>query len=439
MGEAMKTFITHFYGKTRLRGDEPRRGQSFVEFALTLPMLLLILAGVLEVGNILTMYNRLQIAVREGARFGAAGGTDEGVREIVSQASEGSLTIAPDQMTIWVVRPVVDTGGSPWQWEGQSGGEPWGAGVSVDCVYGDNCANPPALSDAVLADLQQVGTGSQEQSIDGSRMVIVMASYRAQTMLNLPFFQIPGEVSGRVPLSAYGVMVQEIEQETVAQLGSGCSSYALAIERQWLNGLEEGDTVDMLVINDLVHSPFLMDHWGFVAWRYGQETPNYIHGQGVHCLAGSHQECGSMWFPGTSLADDLGFLEYNDNPEPDTDMQRGDWVIASRESVAAANQPLIDHMTTERVIRVLVYDHQVDADGSITGVPGTPINPGVYRHTYGHTDNPPPPAFGEELWMYRIDDFALVKIVDFFEGEAHNWVTFEFIRWDNSCGYDLGT
>ncbi len=47
------------------------RGQSLVEFALTLPILLLILVGVLDLGRLYFTYISLTNAAREGARYGA--------------------------------------------------------------------------------------------------------------------------------------------------------------------------------------------------------------------------------------------------------------------------------------------------------------------------------------------------------------------------------
>ena len=123
-----------------------------------------------------------------------------------------------------------------------------------------------------------------------------------------------------------------------------------------------------------------------------------------------------MWPPGTSTRPDLGFIEY-DNSYPSTDpslidssMHRKDWVLASTQSsVSTANQPLIDHENTERAIRIIVYDYEAG------------VNP-RYISFNG----------GPELWQYRIDDFAIVKILD--HSYPNDWIEGEFVRWDYSCG-----
>jgi Flp pilus assembly protein TadG len=53
-----------------MRGGR-RRGQAALEFALVLPVLLLLAAGVIQFGQVFFAYSRLLQAVQEGARYGA--------------------------------------------------------------------------------------------------------------------------------------------------------------------------------------------------------------------------------------------------------------------------------------------------------------------------------------------------------------------------------
>lgn len=55
-------------------GASRQRGQGMVEFALILPLLLLLLLGVIEVGRMLVIYSSVQAASREAARYAAAAG-----------------------------------------------------------------------------------------------------------------------------------------------------------------------------------------------------------------------------------------------------------------------------------------------------------------------------------------------------------------------------
>ena len=58
--------------KTNVRDD---RGQSLVEFALTLPMLLVVMFMITEFGRALYQYNVLAQATREGARLAVVSGS----------------------------------------------------------------------------------------------------------------------------------------------------------------------------------------------------------------------------------------------------------------------------------------------------------------------------------------------------------------------------
>jgi Flp pilus assembly protein TadG len=56
-------------------------GESMVEFALVLPLLLLVLLGVVQFGLVSHAQNVTSTAVQEGARIGAAEGGDTGAAE----------------------------------------------------------------------------------------------------------------------------------------------------------------------------------------------------------------------------------------------------------------------------------------------------------------------------------------------------------------------
>jgi TadE-like protein len=78
----------------------PDRGSATVEFALVLPLVLLVALALLQTG--LLMKDRLLVsgAARAGAREAAVGGDDERVRTAVIQA--GGLS--PDRVTVEVER-----------------------------------------------------------------------------------------------------------------------------------------------------------------------------------------------------------------------------------------------------------------------------------------------------------------------------------------------
>lgn len=58
-------------------------GQSTVEFALILPVLLILVMGIIEFGRIISCYMVINNLAREGARFAAVGKTDSQITTIL--------------------------------------------------------------------------------------------------------------------------------------------------------------------------------------------------------------------------------------------------------------------------------------------------------------------------------------------------------------------
>ena len=93
------------------------RGQSLVEFALTLPMLLVVMFMVTEFGRALYQYNVLAQATREGARVAVVSAYDDAEANGVARMTEfltGTGIEIGDLETIECPpEPVVDAGGNP--------------------------------------------------------------------------------------------------------------------------------------------------------------------------------------------------------------------------------------------------------------------------------------------------------------------------------------
>ncbi len=77
------------------------KGQSMVEIALTMPLLLLILMGILDLGRAYFTFVALSDAAAEGATFAAIHPTD--VTEITARAAgstDGLVTLAPEMVSV---------------------------------------------------------------------------------------------------------------------------------------------------------------------------------------------------------------------------------------------------------------------------------------------------------------------------------------------------
>ncbi len=80
------------------------KGQSMVELALILPILLLLLFGTIEFGRVFYSYITITSAVREGARAAAVGKTDDEIKLRVKEAT--TLSEVDDRLTFTYITPV---------------------------------------------------------------------------------------------------------------------------------------------------------------------------------------------------------------------------------------------------------------------------------------------------------------------------------------------
>src|SRR5215212_6679906 len=66
-----------FYRNQKAPQLRTQRAQAIVEFALVLPILMMLLVGILEVGRFIYIYASVNNASREAARYGSAIGFDD--------------------------------------------------------------------------------------------------------------------------------------------------------------------------------------------------------------------------------------------------------------------------------------------------------------------------------------------------------------------------
>ena len=95
-----------------IRKDEQKAlGQGVLEFALALPITLLIILGIIEFGRMMVTYTAISSASREAARYGAAVGDDgtgtlakfedcDGIRAAARRVTDAFLLIEDASITI---------------------------------------------------------------------------------------------------------------------------------------------------------------------------------------------------------------------------------------------------------------------------------------------------------------------------------------------------
>ncbi|MBN1919649.1 MAG: pilus assembly protein [Anaerolineae bacterium] len=88
--------------------QKKEKGQSIVEMALLLPVLLLMLMGLLDFGRVYYVMVALNDAAQEGAAYAASRPSDTtGIAERAASASTGLITVSTDDVSVTIA------GGTP--------------------------------------------------------------------------------------------------------------------------------------------------------------------------------------------------------------------------------------------------------------------------------------------------------------------------------------
>lgn len=87
----------------QLHGRPGDRGQSLVEFALILPVLVLLLMGVFDFGSAVYAYSVVNSAAREGARFAIAHVDDSAA--IINRVEDSITGLDPNSLEVIVSHP----------------------------------------------------------------------------------------------------------------------------------------------------------------------------------------------------------------------------------------------------------------------------------------------------------------------------------------------
>lgn len=117
-----------------------RRGLATVEMAIVLPLLVLMLFGIMEMGLLFKDFLMLQQGVREAARTAALGAIPS---EIVATVSSAAVSLDPSQLTVTVQYRTWNGTGWDYTWDtaptlgegGTSNNAPPGAQILVKAKY----------------------------------------------------------------------------------------------------------------------------------------------------------------------------------------------------------------------------------------------------------------------------------------------------------------
>jgi hypothetical protein len=388
------------------------QGQSLTETALFLPIFLLLLAGVVEISNLVITQNRISTAARAAARFGANGGEASQMWVVALNSVTQTLSFDEALWDIWSIRGAVDGSGSAfndWSFE-----HIYGLSQTVEF----DSVNEAALRQQVLAQLAQEGNPAgieivgtyvlhDRDAILGLNVIPALAGMNSIRGLNVMRRVGLLDLTPTAGCDAFPIAVEEgIRSVTPALYPTGAPGGTL--NRTYQSFLQHQPDVPLLEAREgyvyLIWNGFGSGNFGWLRWnQYVQPSADTL--------------ANSLRWPGDSRDYNPinpnnpnsafpGFQEVDD--PTDREMNIGDRVAANTGSVNSSQvrDALDAHITRGRQLRLIVWRQ---AEGG---------------YHIGNQGNDP-------SW-YRITRFGVFRL----HGHSlpQDWILAEFIRWDSSCG-----
>lgn len=381
-------------------------GQSLVEVALAMPVLLLIIVGLVEVSQMVITQNRISTAARNAARFGAQGGEDLGIRNITLNTVTQTLDLTSGMWDIFVVRGELDSDGdlpeSNFSWQ-----HIYGDGMTETFTTTVSSQAWEDLRQEIVDNLSYPGTDPA-----GLKVVGALILHDVESVLGL---DILPALLGRNTIRGFSIMRNSALATTVTQ-STGCTGVYPLIVDVGVRSVTE-PVFESLSFTEPSPEPSYNDFPGHVPdVELGAAGEGYIFkldvpGPGVD-MTGAAQSLGllnwslaqstpllanSMTYPGNSSDNTFGFHEWGD--ATDQEMHAGDRVARSTEGMGAITSILNGHISVGRTLRLPLWDQA--GGGYVAG------------------DN-----------YFFISGFAIFRV----RGYGSGWILLELFRLDDSCG-----
>lgn len=406
-----------------LPNNRSQKGQSLVEVALFFPIFIIMLAGLVEVANILITQNRVTSATRSSTRFASDGGEDAGMSDVLLNTVTQTLSLDQSVWDVWSVRGKINSTGNgitDWQFTHIYG---------ISNTEGFADVDPDDVQQQVLDELQRDEFGNQQANIASNiEFVGTYAIHDIDSILGLNAVpQLVGFTSVK-DLTVMRIVGQSL------QATNGCDGFPIAVY-EGLRSVTPPGTGSNPYPNNFNYPNPAPQYANFI--NHTPDVPLRTAGEGDLFKIQNGFGAGNFgWLvwnqyvaPGTTLNGSLawpgnsrdyttnapgqtppgfphgvyGFIEYND--ASDTEMHIGDWVTGRTGSVNAnqVGQILQGHITNNRTLRLIVYNQTAG-----TGSNG----------------------------RYLISGFAVFRLKGYHlsQGQGGSWILGEFIRWDDTCG-----
>lgn len=372
------------------------KGQSLVETAIMLPILLIILVGIVELGFALANQMTVTTSAREGTRFGVRFGptneteVNEAILQTVHDTSSKLFSLDETRANVYVVRTKTDeTGHIDASSTDFSASSYWVFEPLQDTAPVSGTLLTPAQ---IEADLQYE---------PDMAVIAVQVFYDHRSVLGLP---IVANLAGQIPIGTYTVMRIEPSQKLAP-----CCLYPLAIKGEKLLGppnLKEGTTFEGWIMDDV-----LVGNFGWMRWDPASDAGN------ANALA-------------DRLKNPCLATRNYENPRfadgSDTSLNAGDLVMGDSGNVnAAAVRAEMDKLcgaNTDPDYKSNKGKDYCQADPGYNGKGAPHIRIPVYDTVVEPGSN----------FRYQVYSFAIIQILDYDLPSGNDVrLNVSFIRWDH--------
>lgn len=410
------------------------KGQSLVEVALFLPVFLVLIAGVVEVSNILVTQNSVHNATRVGTRFGSNGGQDEGMALSVQNAVTNVLKLESELWDMWTIRGKVNKAGNDFEdWEFVHIYGDQQTQVFTDVVEAD-------IKEQVLERLQTDENGNSPTGIAGEIAFVGMyIGHDIDSILGMDALE---QFAGVNSVRSLSVMRKNGVEDVVTD---ACTAFPIAVDENIRSVLPPGQTGAnswrddfsfpspdpnyYSFVNHVPNEPFLAAREGYLfniqngassggkgwlAWNQCDKPSNNDLIESLSWPGNSNDYApsgGKCVVDGEQMDKFPGFMEAGDNT--DKSMHVGDWIAVNtgNNNSDGVRSTMQDHVDVGRTLRVVVYNPN-DGIGASGGNAS-----------------------------YHITRFAIMRMIGYSlnNGGGESFILAEFVDWDESCGQDLAS
>lgn len=394
---------------------QSQHGQSLVEVALFFPIFIILLAGLVEVSQLLVTQNRISSATRAGARFASDGGEDAGIVTVVLNSVTQTLELDPEVWDIWSIRATVNSAGTSINDEDWEFTHIYGVSQTVrfdsvdeeeikaqieDELRRDEFTN---VSAGIAADLQIVGTYSihDVESILGLEAMPQLAGFSSLDALSVMRITATSQEATN-GCAAFPLAITD----GVRSVGAGSDPYPTTFQYPTnppplASFVSHRANISLLDATEGMVFYFDAADFDWLIWNDGLSNTGgtlstALDWPGTSTNYAACAGCGTAVAGSGHATAVRGYIEPGD--PTDQQIQEGDNVRISNGTLTNVTAVMQEHINMDRALRVIVWGENT----------------------------------GSQIGISPDNAFAIIRFIGY--NATANWIVAEFIRWDDSCG-----